>query len=75
VDVDEHLKVPGEDGLVDVVPHNEGNSMVATTSLLFSLDCVGVRPEQYGLEGVAARHRGHSGAPADQKGDQRDAEE
>jgi hypothetical protein len=45
VDVGEHLKVPGEDGLVDDVPHDEGNCMVATASSFFSLDGVGVRPE------------------------------
>jgi hypothetical protein len=49
VDVGEHLKVPDEDGLADDVPHDEGNCMVPTSSSFFSLDGVGVRPEQYGL--------------------------
>jgi hypothetical protein len=49
--------------------------MVATSSSFFSLDGVGVQPEQYGLGWAPARDPGHSGASADQKGDQRDAEE
>jgi hypothetical protein len=49
VDVGEHLKVPDEDGLADDVPHDEGNCMMAMSSLFFSLDGVGVQPEQYGL--------------------------
>jgi hypothetical protein len=72
VDVGEHLKVPDEDGLADNVPHNEGNCMVVTSSSFFSLDSVGVRPEQYGFGGAPVRHPAHSGAPADQeKGSER----
>jgi hypothetical protein len=58
VDVGKRLKVPGEDGLVDDVPHNEGNCMVATTPLLVSQDDVGVWPEQYDLGGAPARDPG-----------------
>jgi hypothetical protein len=54
VDVREQLRVPGEDGLVDDVPHDEENGMVATASPLFSLNGVGVRPEQYDFGGAPA---------------------
>jgi hypothetical protein len=67
VDVSERLKVPGEDGLVDKVLHDERNDMVAMPSLLVSLDSVGVWPEQYDLEGAPVKAPGCSGAPADQE--------
>jgi hypothetical protein len=54
VDVREQLRVPSEDGLVNDVPHDEGNGMVAMVSLLSSLNGVGVRPEQYGFGGAPA---------------------